>query len=102
MANKFLVAKIRAEILEGIYADLDYKLKDASRYWGKTGEKKQKERYNRETEKYEPVFDDGGDPIMEDVYDDIEYTEEELEEHPEVVARINVIKQLMDSLEKLL
>ena len=55
-----------------------------------------------ETEKYEPVFDDGGDPIMEDVYDDIEYTEEELEEHPEVVARINVIKQLMDSLEKLL
>jgi len=102
MANKFMATKIKAEILEGIYSDLEYKLKDATRYWGRTGEQKQKEKYNKETDKYEPCFDDNGDPIMTDVYDDIEYTEEELEEHPEVVAKIEVIKQLMKDMEKML
>ena len=102
MANKFMTAKIKAEILEGIYSDLEYKLKDASKYWGKTGKKKQKEQYNSETQTYELCFDDNGDPIMTDEYDEIEYTEEELNEHPEVVAKIEVITQLMNSLDKLL
>lgn len=100
--NKFMATKIKAEILEGMYSDLEYKLKDATRYWGKTGEQKQKEQYNKETGEYDPCFDDNGDPIMIDVYDDIEYTDEELADYPEVVAKIEVIKQLMKELEKML
>lgn len=100
--NKFMEAKIKAEILEDMYSNLDYKLKDATKYWGKTGCKKQKTVWNKETKEYDPQFDENGDPIMEDEWDDIEYTEEELEDHPEVIARIAVIKQLMKELEKML
>ena len=102
MASKFLTTKIKAEILEGLYSDLEYKLKDATRYWGRTGEQKQKETYNSETKQYDPCFDDNGDPIMTDVYDDIEYTADELAEHPEVIAKVQVIQQLMKDLEKML
>ena len=100
--NKFMATKIKAEILESLYSDLEYKLKDASMYYGKTGNQKQKMIWNKETKDYDPQFDESGEPIMEDEWGDIEYTEEELEDHPEVVARISVIKQLMKDMEKML
>lgn len=102
MANKFLATKIKAEILEGIYSDLEYKLKDATRHWGRTGEQKQKEIYNKDTGEYDLCFDENGDPIMTDVYDDIEYTTDELAEHPEVITKVQVIQQLMKDVEKML
>ena len=102
MANKFMVMKLRAEILEDIYKDLENRLKDAHQYFGTTGEKEQKTIYNKETKEFDPVFDEAGNPVMVDKWDYIEYTEEELEHNEEASAKIEVIKQLLKDIEKLL
>lgn len=100
--NKFQLARMRAEVLEGLFNKLEEDLKDASRYYGRTGEQKQKEKWNRETDSYDLVVDDNGDPVMEDVWDYIEYTEEEYARHPEYKLKAEVIKQVMKDIEKLL
>lgn len=97
-----MATKIKAEILEDIYDSLEYKLKDACQYYGRTGNKKQKEKYNKETGEYEPQFDDNGDPIMEDEWEYIAYTAEELANNADVRTRIDVIKQIMKDIEKML
>ena len=100
--NKFKLAKFRAEILEDLYSRLEDKLKDTTRYYGKTGEQKQKERWNRELEESEKVFDDDGNPVMEDVYDYVPYTEEELENYPDERIKGQAVRQVMEELEQLL
>lgn len=100
--NKFKMARLKAEVLEDLYDRLEQNLLDTTRYYGKTGEQKQKERWNRETGDYEKVFDEDGNPEMEDVYDYIEYTEEDLEKHPDEVLKAEAIKQVMKEIEKLL
>lgn len=100
--NKFMVARIRAEILEGLFNKLDEDLRDTARHYAKTGETRQKERWNRDTDEYEKVFDENGEPVMEDVYDYIPYTDEEFERNPELKLRADVIQQVMKEIEKLL
>ena len=100
--NRFKMARCRAEILEDLYERLEDKLKDTERYYGKTGEQKQKERWNRELEELEKIFDENGEPVMEDVYDYIQYTPEELENNPDERIKAEAIRQVMEELEQLL
>lgn len=101
-SNVFKKARIKAEILESLFERLEEELKDTSRYYGKTGVQKQKERYNREIGDYEKVFDENGEPEMEDVYDYIPYTEDEMKDRPDALLKAEVIKDVISELEDLL
>ena len=100
--NKFKLAKFRAEVLEDLYSRLEEKLQDTARHYCKTGEQKQKERWNRELEELEKIFDENGEPVMEDVYDYIPYTEEELDKYPDKRIEAEAIRLVMEELEQLL
>lgn len=102
--NKFMIAKIKAEVLEGIFNSLQFDLDNASKHYGKTGNKIQERVWTSTTKEYELCWEDDEHtiPVLVDEYGDIEYTDEELEERPEVLAKIEVIKLIMQKLENLL
>lgn len=102
--NKFMVSRVKAEVLEDVYNYVQREEEQITKHYGPTGEKRQSERYNRESGQYELQWEDEEQtvPRMEDVYDDVEYTEEELEERPEILAKKIVYQDILKTLEKML
>ena len=96
MSNtKFKEAKIRAEVLQEIYDNLEEKIRYTKQYWGVI---KKDDHQKVDWRTNEPVFDDEGLPVMEDEYGYID--KEELTEDDEL--RIKVLRDVIKSLEKLL
>lgn len=102
--NKFMVSRVKAEVLEDVYNYVQRAEEQVTKHFGPTGEKKQSERYNRESGQYELQWEDEEEtiPVMEDVWGDLEYTEEELEEMPEILAKKIVYQEILKNLEKML
>lgn len=102
--SKFVVARAKAEVLEDVYNYVQRAEEQITKHFGPTGEKRQSERYNRESGQYELQWEDEEKtvPVMEDVYDDVEYTVEELEDMPEILAKKIVYQEILKTLEKML
>lgn len=102
MENKFLKARVRAEILEELYKDIQRKIEDVGQHYAPTGEKVQD--YDWEDHKKVLVWEDEEKtiPKMVDKYDYIPYTDEELKENPEIGVRIESYENILTALEKML
>ena len=99
--NKFLKARVRAEVLEDLVKNLESKLEDAGKHYDKTGERIQD--YDWKDHEKILLWEDEEQtiPKMRDVYDYIPYTDEELKNNPDAQARIEVINDIITALEKL-
>jgi hypothetical protein len=100
--SKFRQTQIRAEVLEGIYKKLEDDLESTASHYAKTGTQHQDYKWENHDKILLWEDEEQTIPKMADDYDYIPYTEEELEEYPEIGAKAEVIKQIMKELEKLL
>ena len=102
MSRTELLEKKKAmiEVLETLFDRIEYETKNLRYDYRRTGEMKQTEKYNRETHEYEPQFDEDGNPIMEEVWDNVEMTEAEIPEYHKV--KLAALRDVEKALEKLL
>jgi len=92
--------KAMLEALDDIFERISYSKKDLVEDYRRTGEKQQKTSYNKETKEYDPVFDEEGNPVMEDVWDYVTIPESELSEDKK--AKLAAYTEIEKTLEKLI
>lgn len=102
--NKFMVAKVKAEVLEGIFNQLEFDLKNVTKHYGKTGNMIQSTHWDSSRHEFVADWEDEEQtiPKMVEEWDDVEYTEEELDNMPEILAKQEVIKMIMTKLENMI
>lgn len=102
--NKFMVTRVKAEVLEGICNSLQADLDNTMRHYTKTGRQIQDKHWDSSIKDYVLEWEDAEQtiPIMIDEWGDVEYTDEELEENPEILARREVLQMVITQLEKML
>ena len=92
-----LVKKSILDKLETIFDDLDAQERAVHITYGRTGNQVQSKKWNKETREYDYLFDDDGNPLMEDEWDDIPKTELSDRDKAELKA-IEVIKSALEKL----
>lgn len=97
MADKFTDKRATLDILEALMERLDILKKDRATEYGTTGETRPQTRWNRETHKTEEVLDDDGNPVMEDVWDQVPKKPEDLTDYDK--AYLNAIEVIRKRLE---
>lgn len=104
MVNKFQIAKARAEVLESIYNHLETEYHCCATHYGRTGKQVQSKHWDSDAKEYVLDFADLDCliPVMVDEWDDIEYTDEELESMPEIDAKKSALKEMMKKIENML
>ena len=100
--TKFELKKLEMEVLERICAYCVRERDDELTHWGKLDTLVQKTEWNKETQRYEKVWEDEEQtiPVMTNDYGSIPYTEEELEEHPEILTKVQIYDEVIAMLEK--
>lgn len=101
MANKFETKRYEIEELGNIYDFLERRYNDHGTEWKETDELRQATAWNSDTRKYEPVWEDDEQtiPKMEHVWRDVPVADEELsDEHK---AKRNIVKKVMEMIDKM-
>ena len=96
-ANKFMVKKAELDLLEQMYRILEREKEDVAQTWGKTGNKVQSKKWDRENDKWIYLEDDDGNPIMEDECGSIPKPEDEYTDNDR--AKLKAIENLTKKLE---
>ena len=95
--NKFMVKKAELELLEQMYNILEREKEDVAQMWGDLDEMEQATKYNRETGKSEPLFDDNGEPVMRPKRGMIQKPDDEYTDSDR--AKLKAIENLIKKLE---
>ena len=96
MTNIFAEKKIKADILQQLYEQLEQRERYDCMDYRKTGEQKQRWDYGNHC----PKVDDDGEPVMDDVYDYFPIPEEEITDEQRI--KLKVIGELKVAITKLL
>ena len=96
-ANKFMVKKAELDLLEQMYHILEREKEDVAQTWGKTGNKVQSKKWDRENDKWIYLEDDDGNPIMEDECGPIPKPEDAYTDYDR--AKLKAIENLTKKLE---
>ena len=102
MSRTELISKKKAllEALESVFSHIDYQTQDLKREYRKLDTQSQATRYNKETQRRELVFDDDGNPVMENDWGYVDFEEDKIpDENKEKLA---AYKEIEKALEKLL
>ena len=102
MSRTELISKKKAllEALEAVFSHIDYQTKDLKREYRKLDKQVQSTQYNRETKSYDPVFDEDGNPVMENEWGYVDLKEDEISD--ENKEKLAAYKEIEKTLEKLL
>lgn len=101
MANKFETKRYEIEELGNIYDYLERRYNDHGTEWKETEELRQSTKWDRDAGKYVPIWEDEAEtiPVMEHVWKDVPVADEELsDEHR---AKRNIIKKVMEMIDKM-
>ena len=101
MANKFETKRYEIEELGNVYDYLERRFNDYGTEWKETDELRQARKWDSEVGKYVEAWEDDEHtiPKMEKVWKDVPVADDELSE--EKKAKRNMIKKLMEMLDKL-
>ena len=92
--------KAMLEILEELFEQIERSEKALHYQYRKTDELEQQKLWNKEMHEYEPVYDENGSPVMENVWKDVLIPDSELSDRE--LAKIEAYKEIEKALEKLL